>query len=108
MKWIERNLGYRWSEGHIDYHEFRRIIKPYLEHKQVFVKGLEKTRWIKELCANCVVRDVEDVGCPNLLVLSKKYNPISCVNHFMINKNCALKNVLCIRNWCLDNLTKLN
>lgn len=42
VRWIENNLGYRWSEGHIDYREFSRIIIPYLRSKQVIVKGLEK------------------------------------------------------------------
>lgn len=111
VKWVEKNLGYRWSEGHIDYLHFKRIIKSYLEHKQVLVKGLEKTNWIKELCDSCVVIDIETKGCPSLLELIKKYsiniNPsiFCCINHKI---NCALKNVICIKQWCLDFSAKPN
>lgn len=105
VKWIERNRGYRWSEGYIDYREFRRIIKPYLNDQKIIVKGLEKIKWVQELCGHRNIVDITDNGIPNLDTLSEMY----CKNNFTFNcfshkKHCALKNVLCIKKWCLDNI----
>lgn len=107
VKWIENNLGYRWAEGHIDFIQFKRIILPYLENKNVLVKGLEKSKWIRELCDSCTVKNIEDVGCPNLMQLYKSYNSqltdFSCVTH-KTNHFCALRNVLLIKKWFQNNL----
>lgn len=104
VKWLERNRGFFWSDGYIDYREFQRIIIPYLKEKKILIKGLEKIKWIKELCSNCKVIDVGEKGCPNLISLHTKYcndgNKFSCPYH---KKNCALKNVICIRKWFYDN-----
>lgn len=103
VKWVEFHLGLRWSEGYIDYREFKRIIIPYLTNKKVLAKGLEKVKWIKELCDNCNVIDLGEKGCPNLSNLYNIYgerNNIYCVHH---SKICALKNVLCIKKWYIDN-----
>lgn len=104
VRWIERNRGIYWSEGYIDYKEFKRVILPYLENKKIITKGLEKIKWIKELCANCEVIDIGVKGCPNLATLKKKFcknkTDFNCVNHKM---NCALNNAVCIRKWYDDN-----
>lgn len=105
VKWIENNLGYRWADGHIDFIQFKRIIVPYLENKLVFVKGLEKSKWIKDLCDICTVKNIEDIGCPSLMQLFKTYNSqfidFSCVTHK--TNYCALRNVLCIKKWFKNN-----
>lgn len=104
VRWLERNRGISWSEGYIDYREFQRVIVPHLENKKIITKGLEKIKWIKELCANCEVIDIGEKGCPNFTILKKKYcknkTDFNCVNHKL---NCALKNALCIRKWYFDN-----
>lgn len=104
VNWIERNRGIYWREGYIDYHEFKRIIKPILAKKQVFVKGLEKVKWIKEICDDFLALDLSNKSCPNFEILHNTYceNNISlnCMSHI---KQCALKNVLCLKKWCNDN-----
>lgn len=100
VRWLERNRGIYWNEGYIDYREFRRIIVPYLENKEIIVKGLEKVNWIKDLCVNCKVSDLGPEQCPNLSVLHEKYcegtSNFNCNKHI---KHCALKNVLCLRKY---------
>lgn len=103
VKWVEHNRGFNWNQGHIDYREFKRIIKPVLAHKIVIVKGLEKTKWVKDL-SECHIINIEDKGCPNLHVLKMQY----CIdthkyNCFFHKKDCALANVICVKNWCMAN-----
>lgn len=102
--WLEKNRGIRWSEGFIDYREFKRVIIPYLENKKILTKGLEKIKWIKELCSTCQIVDIGEKGCPNILKLRNDYckNNINfnCINH---TKECALNNVICIKKWYEDN-----
>lgn len=103
VSWLERERGIYWSEGFIDYREFKRTIIPFLENSNVLVKGFEKIKWVKELCVNCSVEDIGERGCPNFLSLYNEYcqdNKYNCVFH---KKNCALKNVVIIKKWCTDN-----
>lgn len=101
VKWIEKNRGIYWSEGHIDYREFHRMIVPYLKDKNIIVKGSEKVKWVKDLCMNCNVSELDEKLCPNLSKLHKKYScdgklNLCCNKH---SKQCALKNVLCIKKY---------
>lgn len=103
VRWIERNRGITWSEGNIDYREFKRIIIPILQNKTIIMKGLEKQKWIKDLCENCYLIDIEDRGSPSFSVLCKTFcelkNTFNCVNH---KEECALKSVMCIKKWYLN------
>lgn len=100
--WLERNRGIRWSEGFIDYREFKRVIPLYLEEKEIIVKGCEKVQWIKNFCDKCQIVDVGCKGCPNLSTLHEKYKAcnINCINH---KRHCALKNAICLLKWCNEN-----
>lgn len=104
VSWIENKYGFSWSDGYIDYREFKRVIIPYLENKKILVKGLEKVRWIKELCSNCFVTDIDEKECPNLSVMYKiffddrsKNNCLSYTKHYSLN------NVICIKKWYMKN-----
>lgn len=104
VRYLERERGITWSEGHIDYREFKRIIIPLIENKIIIMKGLEKQKWIKELCENCVLVDIEDRGSPNFMTLYKNYCKNECnFNCLSHAKFCALKNVICIKKWSLEN-----
>lgn len=108
IRWLEKNRGLTWSEGYIDYFEFRRVVVPYLRNKKILLKGLEKVKWIQELCQNCDLIELGEKGCPNFKELYNDYNnynenenkEINCVHH---KKMCALKNVLCLKMWCNNN-----
>lgn len=99
VKWLERNRGIYWRQGYIDYNEFSRLIKPVLDKANVFVKGSEKCKWLRELSPDCKVLDIGERGCPNLKSLFDSYqgnDKICCFNH---QKYCALKTVICLRKW---------
>lgn len=110
VRWIERNRGYRWSEGYVDYREFQRIIKPYLKDKNICVKGDEKINWVQDLCGKeNTVLDISYLSAPNLNTLCKMYCSdntalYNCIYH---KKICALKNVICIKKWCIENKVNL-
>lgn len=100
VKWLEKNRGIRWNEGYIDYREFCRIIVPYLENKTILVKGLEKVKWIKDICKNCKVLDLSEDQCSNLHEMHKIYcNEKTNFNCSVHSKQCALKNVLCLKKY---------
>lgn len=104
VRWIERNRKIYWNSGNIPYKNLRMLVAGYLTGKTVFCKGLEKVSWIRDIIGTSKVYNLEDKGCPSLISLYSKYysfeNVFSCINHSTV---CALKNILCLRNWCLDN-----
>lgn len=103
-RWIEKHLGILWHEGYVDYREFRRLIDNHLKDKTIFVKGMEKIKWINELHPNCTVIDLGEKDVPNLQELYKKYCSNDCIfNCVYHKKSCALKNVLCIKKWYSEN-----
>lgn len=104
VSWIERNRKVFWKEGFIPFSFYRYEIAPLLKNKLVYVKGLEKTKWIKEMFDNCNVVNIENKGCPNFNILYNLYGECNdvytCIYH---NNICALKNVICLNKWCIDN-----
>lgn len=104
VRWIERNRKIYWSSGNIPYANHKILLAGFLKDKNVYCKGLEKVSWIRNITNNSIVYNLEDNGCPNLFELYSKYssfkNVSCCIHHSTV---CALKNVLCLRNWCIDN-----
>lgn len=104
VKWIENNRGIFWSEGYVNYREFSRVIKSVLLNQNIFVKGQEKVKWVRELCDNCNIIDLGEKGYPNLSKLYTKYvkdcDKFYCFSH---KNHCALKTVICIRKWFYEN-----
>lgn len=101
VRWIEKNYGITWREGVIDYIEFKKKAQNFLKSKTILVKGLEKVKWVQELCSDCDVTEIGEMGCPNFEELYKMVNldgkpHFYCIQHV---KRCALKNVMCIRHW---------
>lgn len=104
VSWIERNRKIMWNEGILPYTNYKAIIGDFLKDKVIFCKGLEKIQWIKDVLVigSSKVINLEDKGCPSIINLYQEYalckNVFCCINHTSI---CALKNVLCLRNWCI-------
>lgn len=100
--WIERNRGILWNEGYIPYTNHKCILQKILQGKIIYVKGIEKRLWLMQMLEGSTIYNIEDKDCPNLLSLHEKYSTevYSCIYHTQI---CALKNVLCLRKWCLEN-----
>lgn len=104
VAWIERNRKICWGEGFIPYSNYQYLILDLLRDKCIYIKGLEKVLWLKNILNNNNVINLEDKGCPSLPSLYDQYkyseDLYSCIYHSSI---CALKNVLCLKKWCSDN-----
>lgn len=104
VSWIERNRKILWGEGIVPYDNFKIYFKTFFRNNDVYCKGLEKILWLKQMFGNSNVYNLEDYGCPNLLTLYKLYDSssdiYSCIYHPTI---CALKNVTCMKKWCMLN-----
>lgn len=104
VSWIERNRKIYWRDGFVPYSNHQNLIVDILKDKSVYTKGLEKVLWLKKISNNNNINNLEDEGCPNLLSLYNKYehshDVYSCIYHDTI---CALKNVICLNKWCIDN-----
>lgn len=103
--WLGRNRGIYWGEGLIGYKEFQQFIKSHLVNKTLIVKGLEKVKWVEKLCPSCTVKDIGDKEIPNLKKIISYYYTNQCSKYNCLTHNdyCALKNVLCLKKWCLEN-----
>jgi hypothetical protein len=104
--WLKRNFhGLHWEDGDIPYGDLEDIFSTYASKaRKIFVKGLEKKRWIQEITSN-LVYNVEDIGCPALSKISNldKFKPCSHHDECICRKpNCAVKNVLILKKWLLN------
>lgn len=109
VHWIERNRKICWNDGFLPYYDYKFHVVKYLEGKRIYTKGSEKVLWLRDILQTNDVHNLEDKGCPKLFSLYEKYNlstdVFNCAYHPTV---CALKNVTCIRKWCLDNKVFLN
>lgn len=65
-------------------------------YKCIFLKGAEKKQWLERyLPSSCMIVNVEEFGCPNLLELTK-YEAPSCI---LMHRSCALTQAMRIKMW---------
>lgn len=104
--WLEKHYhGLYWASGLKEYSELKDIIKGMNISGKVYVKGVEKQKFISETLADLpsatTVINLEDLGCPKLSVLRKELQPTflkSCsFNHN--SNNCAFVNCHAILQW---------
>lgn len=106
VSWIERNRKIHWREGFVPYSNYRNLVIDILRDKHIYVKGSEKVLWLKHVLenSNCNIFNLEDKGCSSLISLYDQYkysqDLYNCIYHDSI---CALKNVICLNKWCIDN-----
>lgn len=101
--WIQKNRKIHWNEGFIPYKNYQIYIEDFLDDKIIYSKGVEKVTWLKNILDRNDVINLENMNCPKLLTLYEDYrlssDVFNCIYHPTI---CALKNVTCLRKWCLN------
>lgn len=110
-RWCQRNLhGLHWNSGKLSYSCLNAVLGNILiDVKTIFVKGLEKKKWLENLINYSIpVVNLEDFGCP---LLNDIKVPIGCINqhrHSTIKYyKCAFENVQRMRQWFLHSYIEL-
>lgn len=104
VNWIQRNRNMYWNDGMIPYNSYVNFIDNFLKNKTIYCKGLEKVNWIRNILQRDNVINLEDMGCPKLLSLYEEYRSSNDTYHCIYHPTiCALKNVTCLRKWCINN-----
>ncbi|KAJ8685333.1 hypothetical protein QAD02_021126 [Eretmocerus hayati] len=101
-EWLEKYLGIPWNSDFIASSCQIRILHDNLRSaSKIYVKGVEKKRWIEEILPGKLIINMEEIRCPPLRQLSTDHR-ISC-HHHTIRENgmCAVKNAYSLRNWFL-------
>lgn len=104
--WLERNfLGISWNDGDIPYDEVDETLKSHLKNaSRIYVKGIEKQKWLSRLKPNIVKNLGDFEGCPSV---RKQPSSVACSHHevsFLMTYNCAVKNVIFLKEWLLEYL----
>lgn len=110
-KWLEKNYhGIKWMDGNTTQKKLQKRIESILSETIVLVKGLEKIKWIKEICGNTklICLNIEDMDC-NLKfskpICNDNIDNVDCTHHKGIRNtnqcHCALKNVNSMKSWFL-------
>lgn len=104
VHFLEKHFhGLYWNSGFRPYCELKNILKTLSLSGTVYVKGCEKKIFVADLLSNYMVNvvNIEELGCPNLSILKKQFQPLSlkpcAFNH--ITQNCAYLNVNAILQW---------
>lgn len=93
--WLYNNYhGLSYNGGWTNFTSIKLFLQNKIHNGTIYVKGIEKAQWLRELLnnENVEVKNVEDFfNCPNLRELKRSYpNQIKCQNH---SNCCALQNV---------------
>lgn len=107
-KWLYNHLhGLCWDDGNSILDEFREYITTTLKDEgniNIYVKGLEKARWLKQQIAKeeiCIF-NLDEFNCPNIRTLYKNNENINTCNYHHKNNSCQMcaeKTVIILRNY---------
>ena len=106
---IAYHHGLRWEDGTIPYSMAKRLITMAVadaEEPIVYVKGLQKRQWLKDMLDSDAIVETMDGDYEDLESLNNLdvFNTIRCGKHV---KNCALQNVFKLYNWLLQHQNKI-
>lgn len=113
VNWLTNfHHGIKWDAGDISFTQFLYDIKLLLMGKTIICKGVEKTKWIQDICSYIPIENFincEDLNCN--MRLRETFKDIDCIN-FCENhtgkKNkvdyvCAVNNVMKLKRWYFEN-----
>lgn len=103
--WLTRNYhGLSWESGSVPYTAVSLTLQPFLQAASViYVKGLEKRKWLQENFPKTDFINIEDIGCPSLSKLQTMQEDIErCPHHIKadcVARSCAEENVQLLKYW---------
>lgn len=93
--------GLAWSDGETPYDRLPRVLSDYtFRFDYVFVKGLEKQRFLQSRVVHFNIVNLEDYDCPGLNHFSYARGT-ACHKHSSSPTKCALHRVHALREWFL-------
>lgn len=106
--WLENYYHkIKWEYGEVEYEIIQDIFKFIdCKYKFVFVKGLEKKRFLLQHLYRCSVLNMEDFGCPKIdsLIINEKGS--HCIVHNNCKEKCTLYRTETLSTWlklnCID------
>lgn len=109
-QWLFRNHhGLNWNGGFTTLDSVTQWFSNILRGNIIYVKGLEKAKWISDLFylhENADIRDLDAEGAPNLEALRKTFaGTPRCIIH---TGTCALQNVYLCKNFFENKENTLN
>lgn len=101
-RWLKlHHHGFQWDDGYIPYSQARNLISKAIgtEPPQIYVKGLEKKKWLCEILDNDDFKiDTIDADYEDITRL-KDLNVIGTLRCAYHTKNCAMQNVCKLYKW---------
>lgn len=96
IKWLTNKYhGLEWSSGSIDYKEKDDLIKKSLQFATcIYVKGEEKTKWLKEIVQNIEIVNIEKIIDHNFRLKDENVAFVfKCFHHDKNRGICSCNNV---------------
>lgn len=102
-KWLTTNYhGLHWDEGEVPYEElFPLLTKHTCIYKYVFVKGLQKKRFLTDHIIHNNIINLEDFDCPKATALPYVHGT-ACLRHSDYHSKCTNHRVHAFREWMLN------
>lgn len=109
-QWLFRNHhGLTWNGGFTTLNSVANCFSNILRGSIIYVKGVEKAKWIADLFyldGNADIRDLDTEACPSLDMLRKKFTDTPrCIIH---SGSCALQNVFLCKKFMENKENTLN
>lgn len=109
VSWLAESYhGLNWNAGYVSSQEMRNTILPILKKKIVFLKGLNKVKWMKEILQDetIICINLEDVGCELKLSEQSIQVQSACAKHKHAHSCCARNNASLLKKWYFSNKLK--
>lgn len=98
--------GLNWESGSIDYKHVKTCIDRLLlsNVKIIYVKGLEKIKWLQTLCpsSHVAILDMDDMQSLNNNHFKQQTQLKLCAHHNNVAKQCAFQNVLILKDFYMN------
>ena len=99
--WLSRQLlGFKCTEGDTPHENLSDILtKITTSEERIYVKGLQKKKILGKLLPTKLIINIEDLHCPSLRELQRRYENEACGKHLYDDASCSLRNVRNLVAW---------
>ena len=108
-RWLTDHYhGLTWTDGDTSYEHLVPILEKYtFPFNFVFVKGLQKKRFLQKRIVHFNIINLEDFGCPKLDQLQSIHGT-ACLTHRLCPEICTNSRVHALREWVVSDFRIVN